>query len=113
MASTRSSTPARKPPASSWPRSYPARTSSRRSTIWFEHLKTLGKKDAPVDQRRAIFVSGDDTEAKGAVSRLIEDIGFGPYDMGSLHDSTQQQPDTAVYNRDVTVAEASEIAPRA
>jgi predicted dinucleotide-binding enzyme len=83
------------------------------NTIWFEHLKTLGKKDATVDQRRAIFVSGDDAEAKGAVSRLIEDIGFGPYDMGSLGDSKQQQPDTAVYNRDVTVAEARAIAPRA
>jgi predicted dinucleotide-binding enzyme len=82
------------------------------NTIWFEHLKTLGRKDAPADERRAIFVSGDDAEAKSVVSRLIEEIGFGPYDMGSLHDSMQQQPDTAVYNRDVTVAEARAIAPR-
>ena len=55
---------------------------------------------------------GDDAEAKDVVSRLIEEIGFGPYDMGSLHDSREQQPETAVYNRDVTVAEAREIAPR-
>ena len=79
------------------------------NTIWFEHLKTKGKKDAPVDERRVIFVSGDDAEAKRVVSRLIEEIGFGPYDLGSLHDSVHQQPDAAVYNKDVTVAEARAI----
>jgi predicted dinucleotide-binding enzyme len=82
------------------------------NTIWFEHLKTRGNKSVPVDERRAIFVSGDDAEAKRVVSRLIEDIGFGPYDLGSLHESRDQQPDTAVYNRDVTVAEARTIARR-
>ena len=79
------------------------------NTIWFEHLKTKGKKNAPVDERRAIFVSGDDAEAKAVVSRLIEEIGFGPYDLGSLHDSARQQPDAPLYNRDVTVAEAREL----
>ena len=32
---------------------------------------------------------------------LIEDIGFGPYDLGTLHNSHDQQPDAAMYNRDV------------
>jgi predicted dinucleotide-binding enzyme len=82
------------------------------NTIWSEHLKSKGNKGVPVAQRRAIFISGDDADAKGIVSKLIEDIGFGPSDMGSLHDSRHQQPDTAVYNREVTVAEAREIAPR-
>lgn len=80
------------------------------NTIWFEHLKSKGNKTAPVDQRRAIFVSGDDADAKAAVARLIEDIGFGPYDMGSLAASHRQQPDSAVYNKDITVKEAREIA---
>lgn len=39
------------------------------------------------------------------VSRLIEEIGFGAYDMGSLHDSREQQPDAAVYNRSAGVEE--------
>jgi predicted dinucleotide-binding enzyme len=82
------------------------------NTIWFEHLKTKGNKSAPLDDRRAIFVSGDDAEAKGVVSRLIEEIGFGPYDLGSLHHSLEQQPDSAVYNKDVTVAEARRIVER-
>jgi predicted dinucleotide-binding enzyme len=83
------------------------------NTIWFEHLKSQGKKDAPVDQRRVIFVSGDDADAKATVTKLIEEIGFGPYDLGNLRDSGQQQPDSPLYNRDVTVAEARTLAPRA
>jgi predicted dinucleotide-binding enzyme len=75
------------------------------NTIWFEHLKTQGRRDAPLDQRRAIFVCADDADAKATVSKLIEDIGFGAVDLGSLHDSHKQQPDAAVYNRDITVAE--------
>ncbi|HKO56596.1 MAG TPA: NADPH-dependent F420 reductase [Thermoanaerobaculia bacterium] len=76
------------------------------NTIWFEHLRQQGRKDAPVDDRRVIFVSGDDADAKRVVSDLIEEIGFGPYDLGSLRHSVHQQPDTAVYNKDMTVAEA-------
>jgi hypothetical protein len=79
------------------------------NTIWFEHLKTKGNKSAPIDQRRAIFVSGDDTNAKAAVSHLIEEIGFGAVDMGSLAASHRQQPDSAIYNREITVAEARAI----
>jgi len=82
------------------------------NTIWFEHLKSKGNKTAPVDQRRAIFISGDDADSKAIVSHLIEEIGFGPYDLGSLHHSLEQQPDSAVYNKDVTVAEGRRIAPR-
>jgi predicted dinucleotide-binding enzyme len=82
------------------------------NTIWFEHLKRQGDTNKPLDQRRVIPISGDDAEAKQVVSRLIEEIGFGPLDMGTLHDSSAQQPETAIYNRDVTVAEAREIAKR-
>jgi predicted dinucleotide-binding enzyme len=82
------------------------------NTIWFEHLKTKGNKHAPVDERRVIPISGDDAEAKRIVTKLIEDIGFGAYDMGSLKQSSEQQPDQPIYNNDVTVAEARKIAPR-
>lgn len=82
------------------------------NTIWFEHLKTKGNKSAPVDERRVIPISGDDAEAKRVVAKLIEDIGFGAYDMGSLKRSGEQQPDAPIYNKDVTVAEARRIVPR-
>ena len=79
------------------------------NTIWFEHLQKQGKKEAAVDERRVIPLSGDDAEANGVVARLIEEIGFGPYDIGPLRDSARQQPDAPIYNRDVTLAEARKI----
>jgi 8-hydroxy-5-deazaflavin:NADPH oxidoreductase len=32
----------------------------------------------PKEERFAIFVAGDDSNAKATVSKLIEDIGFAP-----------------------------------
>jgi len=52
------------------------------------------------------------TDDGRVVSKLIEETGFGPYDLGSLHGSRDQQPDTAGYNKDMTVAEARKLAPR-
>jgi 8-hydroxy-5-deazaflavin:NADPH oxidoreductase len=80
------------------------------NTIWFEHLKSQGRKNAPVADRRAIFIAGDDAEAKRAVSELIAEIGFGAYDMGSLRDGRRQQPGTPVYNRELKMSEAKAAA---
>jgi predicted dinucleotide-binding enzyme len=82
------------------------------NTIWVEHLKVEAKPDAPIDERRVLPISGDDADAKRVVTGLIEEIGYGAYDMGSLRDSGEQQPGAPLYNRDVTVAEARGIAPR-
>ena len=80
------------------------------NTIRFEHLKTQGNTDLPLEQRRVIFVAGDDAEAKKMVSELIEEIGFAAYDTGSLREGGKiQQPGTAVYNRNLTLAEAAAI----
>lgn len=78
------------------------------NTIWFEHLKTQGDVNLPLDQRRAIFIAGDDSEAKETVARLIEDIGFAAADSGFLHEGGKnQQPGTAVYGKDITGREAA------
>jgi predicted dinucleotide-binding enzyme len=80
------------------------------NTIWFEHLKTQGDKDLPVAERRAIFIAGDDGEAKKTVAKLIEDIGFAAVDTGDLRDGgAAQQPETAIYNRNLTAHEAEAI----
>jgi predicted dinucleotide-binding enzyme len=53
----------------------------------------------PAEDRLALFVAGDDAEAKAFVSRLIEDIGFAPVDTGPLRDGgRKQQPGSPVYN---------------
>ena len=77
------------------------------NTIWFEHLKTQGDVSLPVEERRAIFIAGDDAEAKKTVARLIEDIGFAAVDTGDLRGGgAAQEPETAIYNRNLTAREA-------
>lgn len=80
------------------------------NTIWFEHLKTQGNTNLPIEERRVIFVAGDDKDAKKLVSDLIEQIGFAAYDTGNLHEGGEnQQPNTAIYNRVLTINEAAAI----
>lgn len=78
------------------------------NTIWFEHLKTQGNTDLEIEQRRVIFVAGDDKDAKKTVSNLIEEIGFAAYDTGSLREGGKnQEPNTAIYNQNLTLSEAA------
>lgn len=77
------------------------------NTIYFEHLASQGRADLPPDERRAIFVAGDDAEAKRVVSGLIEQLGFAAVDTGSLREGgRRQEPGTPVYNRTMTAREA-------
>ncbi|HEU4324419.1 MAG TPA: NAD(P)-binding domain-containing protein [Roseiflexaceae bacterium] len=79
------------------------------NTIWYQHLQSQGDPGKPLDERRVIVLAGDDAEAKRVIVDLISEIGFGPLDAGSLHESTRQEPDAPIYNRDVTLAEARKI----
>ena len=77
------------------------------NTIYWEHLRDQGDTTRPVAERRVIFLAGNDVKAKQAVASLIEAIGFGPVDTGSLHEGgKKQEPGTAVYNKAMTVTEA-------
>jgi 8-hydroxy-5-deazaflavin:NADPH oxidoreductase len=81
------------------------------NTIWFKHLGTNGRTDLPMDDRHAIFVAGDDEDAKRIVSGLIADIGFGAVDTGSLaKGGRRQQPHAALYNKVMTVKEGRNAA---
>ena len=73
-------------------------------------LTTRGRKNLPIDERHAIFVAGDDEDAKRVVMNLIEEIGFGPVDTGSLAEGgRRQQPNAALYNQALTVREARNL----
>ena len=77
------------------------------NTIYFEHLASQGRTDVPMEERRAIFVAGDDAEAKRVVSALIEQLGFAAVDTGPLREGgRKQEPGSAVYNRTLTAREA-------
>jgi 8-hydroxy-5-deazaflavin:NADPH oxidoreductase len=53
----------------------------------YENLLTKGNNpNAPKEDRFAIFVAGDDANAKTTVSRLVGDMGFAPVDTDSLRE---------------------------
>jgi predicted dinucleotide-binding enzyme len=54
--------------------------------------------------RNALSVCGDASEAKAAVLRLVDDLGFDPVDGGALVDSWRQQPGAPAYCRDLDAA---------
>lgn len=78
------------------------------NTIFWQHLRDQGDPSLPLAERRAIFIAGDDAAAKQVVTELIEALGFAAVDTGTLADSAVQEPGSAIYNKDVTAAEAEE-----
>ena len=83
------------------------------NTIYYVHLAGRGRKDLPTDERHAIYVAGDDAEAKQVISRLIEEIGFAAIDTGSLREGGRmQQPDSPIYNQTYNGREAREFLAR-
>jgi predicted dinucleotide-binding enzyme len=80
------------------------------NTMHAKDLATRGLTDLPVDERPALFLAGDDAEAKTVVARLIEEIGFAPVDTGSLRDGGRlQQPGSPIYARLMTGHEAHHL----
>jgi 8-hydroxy-5-deazaflavin:NADPH oxidoreductase len=75
------------------------------------HWRTLrdGGRQGPRDERLALFIAGDEADAKDRVKRLIEGIGFAAVDTGGLADGgRRQQPGSPLISRDVTAREAEE-----
>jgi len=77
------------------------------NTMYFERLAHEGRTDLPLPKRLAMFVAGDDAEAKKVVMHLIEQIGFDPVDTGSLREGgRRQQPGSPIYNVPITGEQA-------
>jgi predicted dinucleotide-binding enzyme len=68
--------------------------------------KSLLEKGVPkgTKGRIALPVAGDSLDAKAAVLRLVDDLGFDPVDGGDLDNSWRQQPGTPAYCRDLDAA---------
>ena len=67
---------------------------------------SLREKGVPTGakERIALPVAGDSLDAKAAVLRLVDDLGFDPVDGGVLDDSWRQQTGTPAYCRDLEAA---------
>ncbi|ELZ84770.1 coenzyme F420-dependent NADP oxidoreductase [Haloferax elongans ATCC BAA-1513] len=79
------------------------------NTMYWETLRDKGHPEISESERFAIFLAGDDPEAKAVVADLVRDIGFGPVDTGSLEDGgALQEPGSVFYHREISTAEARE-----
>lgn len=67
-------------------------------------IRDFGRRKRETN-RIAIAVSGDNMKAKQTVCSLIEELGFDPFDVGSIAQSWKQQPGSPVYCRDLNVVE--------
>lgn len=77
------------------------------NTIWHKHLAENGKTSAPLEERQVIPLAGDSVEAKLKVATLIEEIGFGPLDTGTLRDGSKYQGAGGIlYGRETNLKEA-------
>src|SRR6476661_2481607 len=68
--------------------------------------KSLLEKGVPrgAKGRIALSVVGDSLDAKAAVLRLVDDLGFDPVDGGELDNSWRQQPGAPAYCQDLEAA---------
>jgi predicted dinucleotide-binding enzyme len=74
------------------------------NSILAESLRDLGRAKGEKN-RIALAVSGDDTKAKEVVFKLVEELGFDPFDVGTIGQSWMQQPGSSVYCRDIHLEE--------
>lgn len=81
------------------------------NTIYYKDLAEQGDTNLSLENRRVIFIAGDNRAAKATVARLIEEIGFAPIDLGGLHEGgKRQQPGTPVYNKNLNRVQAEAFA---
>jgi predicted dinucleotide-binding enzyme len=80
------------------------------NTMRWTDLGEGGKPDADFDDRLAMYVAGDDEDAKMSVGGLIDQFGFAPLDVGNLRDGGRQlQPGSPVYGESLTLADAKGV----
>jgi 8-hydroxy-5-deazaflavin:NADPH oxidoreductase len=78
------------------------------NTMNWQVLRDRGARERG-DERLAVFVAGDDREAKDRVFQLIEEVWFAPVDTGGLGDGgRRQQPGSPIYGEPITAGEAKE-----
>jgi predicted dinucleotide-binding enzyme len=66
------------------------------NNINFRHLASLGRPAGDPD-RSALPIAGDDADAKAAVSRFLDSLGYDAYDAGGLAEGWRFQPGQPAY----------------
>jgi predicted dinucleotide-binding enzyme len=77
------------------------------NTMAYTTLASGGDRTKSLDDRLALFVAGDDAEAKKLAISIIDELGFAPIDTGGLAaGGRRQQPGSPLYNAGLTGAQA-------
>lgn len=71
----------------------------------FNSILATSLKEKSTHKRIALAVSGDDAKAKEVVFKLVEDLGFDHFDIGTIVQSWKQQPGSPIYCRDINLEE--------
>lgn len=74
------------------------------NSILATSLRDFAKASGNQD-RIALAVSGDNQHSKELVFKMVDELGFDSFDIGSIYDSWKQQPGSPIYCRDITVRE--------
>jgi predicted dinucleotide-binding enzyme len=74
------------------------------NSIFATSLNLPGRPKGDKD-RIALAVSGDRASDKAIVFQLVEDLGYDPFDIGTIAQSWKQQPGSTIYCRDITRTE--------
>ena len=70
------------------------------NSILATSIKDPGRPKGEKD-RVALAVSGDDTKHKEVVIKLVDELGFDVFDIGTIAQSWKQQPGSSIYCRDI------------
>ena len=71
------------------------------NNIFAKSLASLGNTASDPNDRITLSVSGDDYPKKTIVMNLIYELGFTPFDQGTIKDSWRQQPGSTLYCTDL------------
>jgi 8-hydroxy-5-deazaflavin:NADPH oxidoreductase len=79
------------------------------NNIFYKHLGQLARPNG-ADDRSALAIAGDDAEAKAAVTRFLDRIGYDAYDAGPLSEGWRYQPETPAYGEVYFGPDAADVA---
>lgn len=82
------------------------------NNIIADRLAHRGRSAGSAD-RIALPVSGDDPAARQTIMKIVNAIGFAPFDAGTIDESWRQQPGQLAYCTDPTVDELRDLLHRA
>ena len=84
-----------------------AKTVKAFNSVFYEVFAEQAFKQG--DERIAVQICSDESEAKETVKQLIEDMGFAPQDLGDLSQGVLFEPNAPLYNQNLKIGDAEKL----